>query len=355
MGANIVTKSDSIRGCLLGTAVGDAIGLPFEGLSRGRRARLFGPVKGYKLLPWVGKFGWGMGSDDIELTVHTARALIEAQGDVNRFGKALGWSLRCWFLCLPPGIGKATALGCLRLLAGYPVGSSGVFSAGNGPAMRSALIGVMYGKEDEKLRAFVRASTRLTHTDPLAETGALLVALAAGTKGDWDVVLARLEGAVATDERWAPIIQGLKISLKEGETTLAYAQRLCPARGVSGFMLHTVPVALHAALSSSTVGEAVIAAVDCGGDTDTTGAIAGAISGARFGATIPQEWLSGWRDVPITLGYMEEVAEQLRRTAAGREGIMIEFSWFLALGRNIWFLGIILLHIIRRMLPPYGN
>src|SRR5205823_1644411 len=52
-------------------------------------------------------------------------------------------------------------------------------SAGNGPAMRSALLGVCLGHDPPRLRAFVRASTRLTHTDPRAERGALLVALAA--------------------------------------------------------------------------------------------------------------------------------------------------------------------------------
>ena len=67
----------------------------------------------------------------------------------------------------------------IKLWLGFPATRSGVFSAGNGPAMRAALLGVCYGNDVPRLRALVRASTRITHTDPKAEYGALTVALAA--------------------------------------------------------------------------------------------------------------------------------------------------------------------------------
>ena len=59
----------------------------------------------------------------------------------------------------------------------------GGYSAGNGPAMRSPILGVCFGAETERLKHLVCASTRLTHTDPKAEFGAIAVALAAHLSG----------------------------------------------------------------------------------------------------------------------------------------------------------------------------
>ena len=76
--------------------------------------------------------------------------------------------LRFWLLGLPGGIGYATLKAILKLWLGFKPEHSGIFSAGNGPAMRSAIIGVCYGNDSQKLRELVKASTRLTHTDPKA-------------------------------------------------------------------------------------------------------------------------------------------------------------------------------------------
>ena len=87
--------------------------------------------------------------------------------------------MRVWLLGLPAGIGMATLKSILKLWLFLPQRWQGTFSAGNAPAMRSALIGVFWGGEPELMRLHVRASTRLTHTDPKAEHAALAVAVAA--------------------------------------------------------------------------------------------------------------------------------------------------------------------------------
>src|SRR3954471_18836892 len=127
-------RRDAVVGCLLGMAVGDALGLPAEGMSRRRQRRLFPDVGRYHFL-----FGRGMASDDTEHACLTAQALITSAGDAERFAGDLARRLRWWFLGLPAGIGRATARACLKLWLGYPPGRSGVFSAGNGPAMRSPI------------------------------------------------------------------------------------------------------------------------------------------------------------------------------------------------------------------------
>ncbi len=344
------TPHERFLGCLLGTAVGDALGLPFENLTSQRRAKLFGEVSGYRLV-----FGRGMGSDDTEHTVHVARALIRSRGDVEGFRHALSRSLRAWFVCLPAGAGKATIFGCLRMLIGVSPTRSGIHSAGNGPAMRSAIIGVMYHDDPERMRQLVEASTVMTHSDPVALTGALLVAMAAGSLGAPDKLMSELLEFVARDDIWRTPITRLRESLAQGESTLDFARSTCPASGVSGYIVHTVPVALHAALSATSVSDAVNSAVECGGDTDTTGAIAGAICGARLGpATIPSEWLNGWVDTPITMSYLRDLADRLSKVSAGEPAPPAGFAWWKVPPRNVSFFLILLVHIGRRMLPPYS-
>src|ERR1700722_3834593 len=168
------SSRQAIAGCILGTAVGDAIGLPAEGLSRRRQRRMFPILDGYHLI-----FGHGMISDDTEHTCLVAAALAESAGDTDLFQQRLAAGLRWWLLTIPVGTGLATLRATLRLCLGVPPDRSGVFSAGNGPSMRSALLGVCFGHEPDRLRSLVRASTRLTHTDPKAEWAAFAVALAA--------------------------------------------------------------------------------------------------------------------------------------------------------------------------------
>ena len=92
--------TDAVLGCLLGTAVGDAMGLPYEGLPRRRI-----PV-GISGHGW--SFGRGMTSDDTEHTWIVVEALCAAQGDVAIFERELAHGLRRWFLTMPPGFGFGT-------------------------------------------------------------------------------------------------------------------------------------------------------------------------------------------------------------------------------------------------------
>src|SRR3954466_3589018 len=119
--------SQATVGCLLGTAVGDSLGLPFEGLGARRAARLLGDPLLHHLLP-----GKGMVSDDTEHACFTARALLLSNGDAKAFGRHLASSLRWWFAGLPAGIGLATLRAILKSCIGFPPHRSGVFSAGNG-------------------------------------------------------------------------------------------------------------------------------------------------------------------------------------------------------------------------------
>lgn len=96
-------NKSSIAGSILGTAIGDAIGLPYEGLSRRRAAKLLGVPDRHRLL-----FGRGMVSDDTEHTCIVAQSLIASGGNLAVFQQQLAWRFRWWLLGLPAGVGLAT-------------------------------------------------------------------------------------------------------------------------------------------------------------------------------------------------------------------------------------------------------
>src|ERR1017187_4780675 len=106
--------NDRLAGILLGTAVGDALGLPAEGLSPRRRQRLMPGPWQHRLL-----FGRGMVSDDTEHTLFVAQSLLRNPDDVDAFQRRLAWHLRWWFAGLPAGIGMATAKACVKLWLGF--------------------------------------------------------------------------------------------------------------------------------------------------------------------------------------------------------------------------------------------
>jgi hypothetical protein len=158
-------------GVLLGTAVGDALGLPAENLSPERIQRLW---KGQWRMRFF--FGRGMISDDTEHTLMIAQSLLTEPEDAAKFQSVFAWKLRWWFAALSAGVGLSTARASIKLWLGFPPNKAAVNSAGAGPAMRSAIIGAYFADDPAKRREFVLASSRLTHRSWQAETAALAVA-----------------------------------------------------------------------------------------------------------------------------------------------------------------------------------
>ncbi|MBX7254878.1 MAG: ADP-ribosylglycohydrolase family protein [Candidatus Hydrogenedentes bacterium] len=334
---------------MLGTAVGDALGLPMEGLSPKRARRIFGEVTGHRLLP-----GKGLVSDDTEHTCMVAQALVASAREPERFQRELARRIKHWFWMLPAGVGLATLRACLKLSIGTPPSRSGVFSAGNGPAMRSALLGLV-ARDYDHLVALVDASTQITHRDPRANHAAFAVALAARlsashvqVRGEEYVALLREVLAGDSNEFIDAVARAAEATPM---TTDSFAIGMGLEKGVTGYALHTVPVCLHAWFRNpSDYRQAVGDVIACGGDSDTTGAILGAIVGAAVGVDgIPVDWVRGIADWPRTVGWMNLLAEAL----ASERTIPPELSPVAVLLRNAIFLAIVLTHGVRRLLPPY--
>lgn len=349
-----------LEGFMLGSAVGDALGLPLEGLSRQRVRRRMMTNDGRVELRHRFIFGRGWISDDTEHMAITAEAWLAAGGDVARFRRSLAWRLRWWFLAVPPATGLATMKACVRLLIGVPASRSGVRSAGNGPVMRAGVLGVLCDDEEE-LRAFVEAAARLTHTDQRAVDGAMAIALAAraeqSTRFDQrsllDQYLDLLRCHVA-DGAMRNAIEAAAASVQRGEPTETFADSIGCERGVSGFVMHTAPVVVHAWLSHREDYEAGVGAmIALGGDTDSTAAAIGGLLGVRGAAAgddgvVPQRLVDGVVDWPHGVGSLRRLIRALER-GDGRRLMPVWVRWLVTLPRSVLFLGVVLVHVLGRV------
>lgn len=291
-----MTREERLEGCLLGTAAGDALGLPREGLSAKRAARMFGPPDRHALF-----FGRSCLSDDTELTALCLQSLRAEPDDAGRCADAFRRRLRRWVLLVPPGVGLAT------LRAGWrawllPASRCGVASAGNGAAMRAAIFGAWFGPANPAtLETFVRANARVTHTDPRAVDAAVRVArLAAG-----------LDAPEPVERPVDP----------------------------SGFVVPTM-AAVEWALAS--LGDRVANAVALGGDADTVAAIVGGIEGA-LGRGPSEARLAGIADRPRSVAWLRGLARGTSREPLAAMLLM----------RNALLVVVVLTHAFRRLLPPY--
>jgi ADP-ribosyl-[dinitrogen reductase] hydrolase len=286
-----MTTEDRVAGSLLGLALGDALGAPFEF----RRAKdIPDPLPAFEAR-WMG-LSPGSTTDDTAM----ARNLAWSLGQRRRFDPddVVRRHLE-WFQSDPPDVGSLTRKVLRRVAAGTPAADAAravweergpEVSAGNGSVMYCAPLGVAYASRPEELVDLASALSALTHHDARCQTAVVAVTLAVGA-----VVLGEASGSAVA------MALG-RVQDRDGGEELEF---LVEAAGGSrpvdgpdqGFCLFAAALGLHALASGDAFEPALRRVVALGGDTDTNAAVAGALVGAVVGASaLPEPWLARLQD-----------------------------------------------------------
>jgi ADP-ribosylglycohydrolase len=347
MKATALTLREHLAGTLLGTALGDSLGLACEGMSARAIARRFGTVDRFRLLGST-----GFVSDDTEQAALIAQSLARHPVDVDSCVRAFQRSLLGWFCRLPWGVGRATVRSCLRI--GLGRSPSGVVSAGNGAAMRATVVGTFFHDRPGPRREFGRALAEVTHRDGRAVEGALYVAeLAAmcvrsvtGTR--LQTVEAEARRIVTEPELGNALARAVALANEGAETRDAALACM-----TSGFVVHTVPFATFCFLRfGDDPARALTEAISAGGDTDSIGAILGAWLGALHGeAGLPGALIGRIHDGPFGPTHLRALAACLEQVREGVACPVPSYSPTRALARNLALYPVILGHGFRRLWP----
>lgn len=287
---------DRFRGCLLGGAVGDALGMPTEGYTAQEIKAKFGLIREMLAAPG-GHFHSGLSAgqftDDTEETLLLAESLIDAAGfSPDRFAERLAAWGTAWVLDerLNRGVGFATRCAVESLIAGTAWQQSGLAIPTCGSAMRAAPIGLLYHTDLNIVKSYADLQSLPTHTSSAARAAAVAVAVGVALSCSGfsrEMVLrnaasqaSRLDGDFAQRLIWAGSLLEL---LPEDALGMIRSSPLA---------LETVPAAFYCFMRFEPA-EALIMAASSGGDTDTIASIAGSLFGAALGPSwIPESWLA---------------------------------------------------------------
>ena len=300
-----ISVQDRFRGCLLGLAVGDALGAPFEGLSGETIFRDFPPVSQHVADPDLDVLTY---TDDTQMAVGVAECLVQGGSiDTDQLAQCFRVNYEA---------GRGYGFGLRRILDAMESGNEwkplveSLFpggSFGNGAAMRVAPIGLAFHHDAQRLREEAMRSARVTHLHPLGIDAAVIVATAVSIlvrqdKFDCKAFYAELKETAATEEfQWQLRTAGRL----EPQEMISFGSTLAAHRSV------TTAITCFTMWPESyeeTIGRAIM----FGEDTDTLAAIAGALSGAHLGVRgLPPKLLAKLENGPKGRDYIDKLAVSL--------------------------------------------
>lgn len=278
------TLRDRYRGALLGSAVGDALGATLEFMSRDDIQAEYGELRDIVGSGWLNLVA-GEVTDDTQMALCIASSIVEWQTfdaeDIAR--RFLGWHTSN-----PPDIGNTTRHAIEGLARGVPWNEAGEQThlalrprdASNGSIMRCAPVALFDRLDPDANRQHSVDSSRITHANPLCVGSC--------------VALNAAVAALLSDPESDPVKVAMDATNNETlRSALAgVAAQNAGTLDASGYVLATMQSAFWAVTTHESLEETVVAAVNLGQDADTTGAVAGALAGARWGmANIPDRWL----------------------------------------------------------------
>ncbi len=327
-------------GALAGVAVGDAMGMPTQTMTREAIAAAYGPVTGFRDAvpeqPVSAGLKAGTITDDMEQSLLLAHHLIARDGRVDQRAWAaelLAWERDTHARGVNDLLGPSTKRAIEALQKGVPPSEAGRFGVTNGAAMR--IVPVAIATPADSVTALVDAveeSCRLTHhtSEATGAAAAVAAAVSGGIEGaSLDGMIAAARAAAAEGERrgeparsgWISERIDKALDLARLATGEAAAISIAEQVGTSVSALESIPMAFAILrLSDGDPWRAALMSASIGDDTDTIGAIACGMAGASRGICgIPAE---AWSLVQSVNSIdIDAVAEGLLRIRARRAGL----------------------------------
>jgi len=316
------TLKDRCVGAIAGFAIGDALGMPTEFLSREQILRHYGkPVSGFvKAHPGhVCEFlPQGSYTDNTQTMLATAECLIECKKMIpaRQADALLSWSLNTVPHRTPSTVNLKA---CKNLSMGRPWKKSGVFSDECAAAMRMIPIGLFYHNHTDALTKAALDNCIITHNEPRARAASVSVAyltarLVKSNDKCWpaDQVLETADHISHLDENLAALLRW------STQITHLPPQEALFEIGTSSDVVEAVPAAVYCFLKySKHFSRAVLSAVNAGEASDSIGALAGSFVGAYGGiGIIDKSWLQAVENSDVLIGVGTNLAELLMGNSA---------------------------------------
>lgn len=299
---------DKFKGTLFGQAIGDALGLGTEFMTKAEVKRYYpdGLADYSQIVQDCHRARWRKGdwTDDTDMTMCIVQAIID---DRELRPLSVARNFKQWFRHVPMGIGRHTcnvlSIGDYtekpEMVAEKVWEISGKRSAANGGVMRTSVIGLL-GENVEKYAAEI---CRLTHADPRCVGSCAIVSLMVHSLVYKDEILP-IETLVKIGNRYDKRIEPyLRMSWENSLDALVLDDE-----STMGYTLKTMSAGLWSLYHCSSFEDGLLAVANAGGDADTNGAVAGSLLGARFGyENIPERFIKGLARGNV----LEEKAESL--------------------------------------------
>ncbi|MEN6585344.1 MAG: ADP-ribosyl-[dinitrogen reductase] hydrolase [Sulfuricella sp.] len=282
------TLHDRALGAYLGLACGDALGATVEFLTASEIKAQFGTHRDICGGGWL-RLKAGQVTDDTEMSLHLGQAIIRAKGwDLTAIADAFA----VWLKSKPVDVGATCRRGIQRyMLQGIIEGPACDSDGGNGAAMRNLPVALFTLGDAALFQRCTLQQSYITHHHALADAGTLALG---------EMVQTLLLGGRVKDCR--------AIANRLVETHRQFKFDPYPGRA-SGYIVDTVQTVLHHFFYTDSFESCVVETVNRGEDADTTGALAGMLAGALYGAdAIPKRWLD-------RLDY--HVVKEIERQVAG--------------------------------------
>lgn len=271
MDAGILSRAEA---AYLGLAIGDALGATVEFMTPREIAERHGVHQQIVGGGWL-HLKAGQVTDDTTMSWALGDAILQRSGQVDALACAQAFDT--WMRSKPVDIGNTVRRNLIHFRkTGVPEAPPSEHDAGNGAAMRVLPIALSYLHQDDgTLRAACRVQAHVTHNNETSDAACELLAL---------MTRDAIRGANLRDlyrRHIKPFVTAHPI----------YAYRRSRYQNPSGYVVHTLQVVLQALMDTGSFRDCLIDVVNRGGDADTTGAIAGMLAGALYGAPLPKAWV----------------------------------------------------------------